>query len=278
LVFSIRKDTTFNAKLEQNLVDKFTHNRRNEDDPVHVSDLTSGCIRKSWYRRKFPEQDTVDTTTALHFLRGIASQYALTQLLNLERTEVPITSSDSEIVGHVDAMLREGSKDCVVEMKSTNSMSHYDIDDDTFKNYLRQIFYYLILTDLEKAYLIIKYEQHEMRFFKKDKEGNSHYIRERDHKPASIETWEIILTRDSIEHQKLKSEMMEAKSIFLESLQKSDVSMLPRLTGTPRFIKCRTCQFYQKCFQEDTQSTDAVNFGSKVSVLDQLVADVSAEV
>ena len=72
--------------------------------------------------------------------------------------------------------------------------------------------------------------------------------------------------------------MMEAKSIFLESLQKSDVSMLPRLTGTPRFIKCRTCQFYQKCFQEDTQSTDAVNFGSKVSVLDQLVADVSAEV
>lgn len=277
MVFSIRKDDTFNQRLQCNLTERFTSNRRSVNEAVHVSDLTSGCIRKAWFRRKYPNNDVIEIDTALHFLRGISSQYALTQLLKLDRIEVPIASKDGEIVGHVDAIIRDGNKDCIIEMKSTNSMAHFDLDHHTFREYLRQVLYYLVLSDLEKAYLVIKYEQHEQRFFKRDKEGNMHYIRERDHKPARLETWEIVLSKNSIERQKIEAEMMEAKALFLESLQTDNVAKLPRLTGASRFIKCRSCAYYQKCFNEFGQDQSAVDFASKVGILDQLTVDTTAD-
>jgi len=99
--------------------------------------------------------------------------------LQLDRIEVPIISKEQQIIGHVDAIFRErNNKDCIIEMKSTNSMAHFNLDHTAFKEYLRQILYYLVLSGLEKAYLVIKYEQHEQRFFKKDNEGSLHYIRE----------------------------------------------------------------------------------------------------
>lgn len=97
MVFSIKKDDTFNQRLQHNLTERFTSNCRSVNEAVHVSDLTSGCIRKAWFRRKYPDKDVIDIDTALHFFRGIASQYALTQLLKLDQVEVPIASKDGEI-------------------------------------------------------------------------------------------------------------------------------------------------------------------------------------
>jgi ASC-1-like (ASCH) protein len=41
MVFSIRKDDTFNQRLQHNLTERFTSNRRTMNEAVHVSDLTS---------------------------------------------------------------------------------------------------------------------------------------------------------------------------------------------------------------------------------------------
>jgi hypothetical protein len=146
MVFSIRKDDTFNPRLQHNLTERFTSNRRSVNEAVHVSDLISGSIRKAWFRRKYPDNDVINIDTTLHFLRGIASQ-----LLKLDRVEVPIASKDGEIVGHVDAIIRDGNKDCIIEMKSTNTIAHFDLDHYTFREYLRQVLYYLVLSDLEKT-------------------------------------------------------------------------------------------------------------------------------
>lgn len=277
MVFSIRKDETFNEKLQHNLTERFKRNRRSMNEAVHVSDITSGCIRKAWFRRKYPDDDTIDINTALHFLRGIAYQHALTLLLQLDSTEVPVESKDNELVGHIDAIIVEAGKECVVEMKSTNTIAHFDINHTTFKEYLRQALYYLVLSGLEKAYIIIKYEQQEQRFYKIDKHGYKHYIRERSHRPARLETWEIVLSKDSIERQKIEAEMMESKVLFLESLQSDNVAKLPRLTGPARYIKCRSCPYYDKCFNKSEQDQSAIEYASKVSILDQLTLNPSVD-
>lgn len=69
---------------------------------------------------------------------------------------------------------------------------------------------------------------------------------------------------EAIERQKIEAEMLEAKALFLESLQTDNVAKLPRLTGAPRFIKCRSCAYYQKCFNEFGQDQSAVDFADKV--------------
>lgn len=273
MVFSIKRDDSFNDKLQQNLTERFKRNRRSMSEAVHVSDITSGCIRKAWFRRKYPEENTVDINTALHFLRGIAYEHALTLLLQLDSTQVPVESADKELVGHIDAIVVENGKQCVVEIKSTNSMAHFDLQHTTFKEYMRQALYYLVISGLEKAYIIIKYEQHEQRFYKTDKQGSKHYIRERSHRPARLDTWEIILSKDSIERQKIHAEMMESKALFLESLQRDNVAKLPRLTGPARYIKCRSCSYYDKCFNKTEQDQSAVEYASKVDILDQLTID-----
>jgi hypothetical protein len=92
-----------------------------------------------------------------------------------------------------------------------------------------------------------------------------------------LETWEIVLSKDSIERQKIEAEMMEAKVLFLESLKSDNVAKLPRLTGPARYIKCRSCPYYDKCFNKSEQDQSAIEYVSKVGTLDRLILNLSAD-
>lgn len=55
IMFSITKDYAFAKQLTENLKKHYESNKRLEREPVHVSDLvSSSCIRKQYYHRKFP--------------------------------------------------------------------------------------------------------------------------------------------------------------------------------------------------------------------------------
>lgn len=265
--------------LKDNLREKYK-NRRRDNDVAHISDLIeSNCMRKAYYRRKIPEQDNIDDATLIHFLRGESSQYAITQLANFEDTEFEIATEDGTLTGHIDAVYKnEKGKLVVVELKDSNSMTRYDLDNDTFKSYETQLLYYLALSGIELGVICIKYNCQSMRWAKKDSGGSTWYEKQPDSRPPEIIAYDVVLTKDDPLRAKLLDELLERKSRFLLSLETNDVTMLPRLWGAPRFIKCPKCPYNSKCYQEDDQTKDAVDFGSKVSVIDQLVADVTAEI
>lgn len=241
--------------------------------------VEGNCIRKAYYRRVYPDEDAIDDVTLLHFLRGESSQYALTQLAEFDETEFEIETEDGTLTGHIDAVYQnDKGKLVAVEFKDSNSTTRYDICSYTFKSYETQLLYYMALSGIELGIICIKYNCNEMRWAKKDSDGSVWYEKLANSRPPEIVSYDVVLTKDDPLRHKLLEELQERKSRFLESLKANDVSMLPRLWGISRFIKCPSCPFYDRCYNIDTQRSDARDFASKVPVIDQICVDMATSV
>lgn len=257
--------------LKTNLREKYKNNRRS-NDVAHISDLLkSNCMRRAYYRRKYTGDDNLDDSTLINFIRGESAQYVITQLIDVEETEFEISTSDGSLVGHIDVIFKnEKGKLVAVEMKDSNSMTRHSIESDTFKSYETQLLYYLALSGIELGVIIIKYNCAEMRWSKKDSDGSTFYKKPFNSKPPEIVAYEVVLSKNDPLREKLVDELLERKARFLLSLETNNVTILPRLWGSQRFIKCPNCPFSQRCFQLDDENKSAIEFGSKPSVLDQL--------
>ena len=75
-MFSIKTDFEFINILKRNLAEKYKRKRRTVSERVHVSDiLPSSCLRRQYYSRTMPEEETIDDSQVHSFVRGEASQY-----------------------------------------------------------------------------------------------------------------------------------------------------------------------------------------------------------
>lgn len=241
--------------------------------------VEGNCIRKAYYRRVYPDEDVIDDVTLLHFLRGESSQYALTQLAEFDETEFEIETEDGTLTGHIDAVYKnDKGKLVAVEFKDSNSTTRHDICSYTFKSYETQLLYYMALSGIELGIICIKYNCNKMRWAKKDNDGSVWYEKLANSRPPEIVSYDVVLTKDDPLRNKLLEELLERKSRFLESLKANDVSMLPRLCGVSRFIKCPSCPFYDRCYNIDTHTSDARDFASKVQVIDQICVDMATSV
>ena len=86
MTIKIRRDEKFTKLLVENLRRRYEENKKSRigNAPIHVSDiLPSTCIRKQYYSRIFPEKDPIAEETLNHFIRGEASEFALTKLANI---------------------------------------------------------------------------------------------------------------------------------------------------------------------------------------------------
>lgn len=83
-MFSITKDNSFLKLLADNLRKRNEQNRRTKDEPIHVSDLiSSGCLRKHSYERKFSSQNTISEDTVFRFIRGESISMLYIDLANI---------------------------------------------------------------------------------------------------------------------------------------------------------------------------------------------------
>jgi CRISPR/Cas system-associated exonuclease Cas4 (RecB family) len=281
MVFSIKESDKFTEMLKSNLREKYDNkNRQRSETVAHISDLvTENCIRKSWYKRKFPDVDEPNDITLMHYLRGESAQYAISQLakFDVDQTEFSISNADGSLVGHMDAVYKNDKSDMIaVEIKDTNSLSrHHDdmLANDTMRAYVTQLLYYLVVSGLEHGTLCIKYNSNEMKWSRKDADNSNWYKKGSNSRPPEIVAFDVVLSSDDPLRRKLQNEVNERKRLLLDSIHFNDVSMLSRLNGTTRFIKCRYCPYYSKCFNEDGQKESAIIFGSKVSAIDQFTAE-----
>jgi len=261
----IRPDSEFTNLLKSNL--RLRYNSRKKDRiglaPIHVSDiLPSSCLRKQYYSRTFPDEDPVTDESIHHFVRGEASEFAITQLARIGVAQAELQMD--EIIAHPDIMDNAGQNKVIIELKDTISGKRLDINDYTFRSYLRQLLYYLTMTGIEKGVLSIRYNIRELKLLKKDESGE-YFFRPNNSKNPGIESWSINLPKDDILREILRNEMVLRKNIFLTALENHDVANLPRLTEPLKSIKCPNCPFYSKCY-EDMENQKALDIAQQTDI------------
>jgi hypothetical protein len=263
MAITIRKNSTFTDLLQKNLKSRYEDKRR-VNNIVHVSDIIpTTCIRKQYYSRKFPELDPLSNESVHHFVRGESSEFVITELASLGVAQATIEMDG--IVAHPDIMNEVES--VIVELKDTVNGKRLDITDSTFRAYLRQLLYYLVMTGIEKGIISVRYNIRELRWIKSDSEGNDYFFRPFNAKDVGIESWEIHLPATDVAREILKNEMVRRKNLFLKALEENDVSILPRL---PEFArkKCSWCPFYDKCMNKDNETDKAKEMAKEIDILD----------
>ena len=257
----VRRDDEFTNLLKLNLRSRYEQKRRSEDE-VHVSDIIpSSCIRKQYYSRRFPEVDTISDESIYHFIRGESSEFVITQLAKIGVSQANLEFDG--ILAHPDIM----SNDLVVELKDTLNFGRLNMTDEKFKSYLRQLLYYLVITDVERGIISIRYNTKELRWIKSDSKGD-YFLQPHDGKGPFIESWSVHLPRNDIVREILRNEMVRRKNLFRKALEHSDVSILPRLSQAKRNSKCPKCNFYDRCMNEDDETPDAHEMANELDIMD----------
>lgn len=165
----------------------------------------------------------------------------------------------------------------VVELKDSARLSkRLEIEDDQFKSYLYQALSYLVMTDIENAIIAIKYFVPELIWQKRDSKGNNHYIKPHDGRPPEIQSWGVFMSMDDPLREGICSQMLERRRILQRALGEDDVSFLPRLIGKAKYIRCRKCPFYQRCYG-DPESEYAMQMAREPNVLDQLAVEIASD-
>src|SRR6187200_867766 len=268
----IQKNPEFTNLLQKNLMSKHEEKRR-RDNTVHVSDIIpTTCMRKQYYSRKFPDMDPLSNESVHHFVRGESSEFIITQLADLGVAQANIEMDG--ILAHPDIMSSKGDdhgvssgNGVIVELKDTVNGRHLDFYDDTFRSYLRQLLYYLVMTNIEKGIISIRYNIKELIWIKSDSEGD-YFFRSYNAKDVGIESWQVLLPSSDIARQILKNEMVRRKNLFLKALEENDVSILPRLIDDAKRNKCPHCPFYDKCINQDSETNEAKEMAKEIDLLD----------
>jgi hypothetical protein len=264
MTITIRKSPEFTDLLQKNLNKRYEERRRLGDSSIHVSDiLPTNCIRKQYYSRKFPEIDPISNESVHHFVRGEASEFVITNLANMGVAQAELEMDG--LIAHPDIMSDEKAE--IVELKDTVNGRRLDFYDSTFRSYLRQLLYYMVMTGIEKGIISIRYNIKELRWIKSDSEGD-YFFRPFNAKDVGIESWEVFLPSHDIARQILKNEMVRRKNLFLKAWEESDVSILPRLIDDAKRSKCPHCPFYDKCINQDSETNGAKEMAKEIDLLD----------
>jgi CRISPR/Cas system-associated exonuclease Cas4 (RecB family) len=263
----IRPDLEFTDLLKNNLRSRYNDRKKDRIGlaPIHVSDiLPSSCIRKQYYSRVYPDEDSITDESIHHFVRGESSEFAITQLAKIGVAQTELQMDD--IVAHPDIMDNTDGKKIIIELKDTVSGKRLDINDYTFRSYLRQLLYYLVMTGIEKGIISIRYNIKELRLIRKDETGE-YFFRPNNAKLPGVESWSVNLPRDDITREILRNEMVLRKKILVNALDNHDVTILPRLIEPLKSSKCPNCPFYRRCY-DDMENERARDIAQQIDIFD----------
>jgi len=263
----IRPDLEFTDLLKNNLRSRYNDRKKDRIGlaPIHVSDiLPSSCIRKQYYSRVYPDEDSITDESIHHFVRGESSEFAITQLAKIGVAQTELQMDD--IVAHPDIMDNTDGKKIIIELKDTVAGKRLDINDYTFRSYLRQLLYYLIMTGIEKGIISIRYNIRELRLIRKDETGE-YFFRPNNAKLPGVESWSVNLPRDDITREILRNEMVLRKKILVNALENHDVAILPRLIEPLKSSKCPNCPFYRRCY-DDMENERARDIAQQIDIFD----------
>jgi CRISPR/Cas system-associated exonuclease Cas4 (RecB family) len=272
VVFSIVRDRSFNDRLIHNLKKRYLDKKRSVTSPIHVSDLIGSCTRKQAYTRIAQEED-LDDISVHNFVRGELAEKIILDLADIDARQISVSMDG--ITGHIDGVMDGDKGPVAIELKDSASFIRLGPNDDLFRQYLKQLLAYMCMSDyIENGILSIRYNVRPMEWLKRDSDKNDFFRRKYDADSVGTESWAVYLSKDDILRNQLRQELLEKRDRFLASINSNDVSLLPRLRGRDKIIKCKSCSYHNTCWNIDAESDEAIKFGMQISPLDKMLIDV----
>lgn len=240
---------------------KYETNKR-VDTVTHVSDILPPptCIRRAYYGRMYPEENEINIDSVNHFLRGQATEFAITKLADAGVAQLDVTFSNT-VKGHPDI----ANDQTIYELKDTTSLDRLSFDDHQFRSYLRQLLYYMIMTKREKGIISIKYNTPQLIFQRRTAEGEL-YLKPYGSR-VGIEAWDIYLAIDDPIRKELEEEIKTRENLFQDALKTKSPIDLPRLPQEFVKGKCNYCPYKKRC-DKDEESIKAEELRIKTDLLD----------
>ena len=273
----ISKDSTFINLLRSNLKEHYNSHRRNIDDKIHVSDILWGsCLRKAYYARVIEDYEFTDDDID-NFVRGESSEHVLVDLADIGIGQHELFFED-DLIARPDLLSvspsdsneqqqqRQQPKNLIVEFKDTKSFERLTPENPKFKGYLRQLLYYLIISGFDAGVLCIRYASNrKLQWIKRDEKGDYFFSplinnETGENKLPELETWTVILEKDSDVRELLKDEIRMRDSILRAELNSKTPVELPKVAEE---WKCIRCPFLKNCNPLTIEKQD-----SKKDILD----------
>jgi hypothetical protein len=273
----ISKDSTFINLLRSNLKEHYNSHRRNIDDKIHVSDILWGsCLRKAYYARVIEDYEFTDDDID-NFVRGESSEHVLVDLADIGVGQHELFFED-DLIARPDLLSvspsdsneqqqqQQQPKNLIVEFKDTKSFERLTPENPKFKGYLRQLLYYLIISGFDAGVLCIRYASNrKLQWIKRDEKGDYFFSplvnnETGENKLPELETWTVILEKDSDIRELLKDEIRMRVSILRSALNSKSPMELPKVAEE---WKCIRCPFLKNCNPLTIEKKD-----SKKDILD----------
>lgn len=273
----ISKDSTFINILRSNLKEHYNSHRRNIDDKIHVSDILWGsCLRKAYYARVIKDYEFTDDDID-NFVRGESSEHVLVDLADIGVGQHELFFED-DLIARPDLLSvspsdsneqqqqQQQPKNLIVEFKDTKSFERLTPENPKFKGYLRQLLYYLIISGFDAGVLCIRYASNrKLQWIKRDEKGDYFFSplvnnETGENKLPELETWTVILEKDSEIRELLKDEIRMRVSILRAALNSKNPLELPKVAEE---WKCIRCPFLKNCNPLTIEKKD-----SKKDILD----------
>ncbi len=271
----ISKDSTFINMLRSNLKEHYNSHRRSIDDKIHVSDILWGsCLRKAYYARVIKDYEFTDDDID-NFVRGESSEHVLVDLADIGVGQHELFFED-DLIARPDLLSispsdsngqqKQQPKNLIVEFKDTKSFERLTPENPKFKGYLRQLLYYLIISGFDAGVLCIRYASNrKLQWIKRDEKGDYFFSplinnETGENKLPELETWTVILEKDSEIRELLKDEIRLRVSILRAALGSKNPLELPKVAEE---WKCIRCPFLKNCNPITIEKQD-----SKKDILD----------
>ena len=267
----ISKDSTFINLLRSNLKEHYNSHRRNIDDKIHVSDILWGsCLRKAYYARVIEDYEFTDDDID-NFVRGESSEHVLVDLADIGVGQHELFFED-DLIARPDLLSvspsdsneqqqqQQQPKNLIVEFKDTKSFERLTPENPKFKGYLRQLLYYLIISGFDAGVLCIRYASNrKLQWIKRDEKGDYFFSplvnnETGENKLPELETWTVILEKDSDIRELLKDEIRMRVSILRAALNSKSPMELPKVAEE---WKCIRCPFLKNCNPLTIEKKDA---------------------
>jgi len=197
----------------------------------------------------------------MNFDHGLNSETVLVQIMESQKdegvsTEYQYDINFSGISGHPDYI--EG--DWVFELKSINKFKPLILSDSSIAGYIKQVTYYMILMNIEKGRVIVKYN---MPFFPEldhyDEIDGLPLYKLRFHKDVGqfpYFTFRVDIPLDAPIRQKVKDGLL---NVLKPMYKEGDISKFPRLDGCldGSNWKCaKYCKVRDKCLELSDEQYD----------------------
>lgn len=263
----VKVDEDYLRHLDRKIRDYFEKKQRERvaDGKIHISDLTY-CMRKAIISRKWPEKVKLNILDYTTFMDGLGSEKMLVEVLTdgLDAVAAQKTSYQEDIAfddfsAHPDFIDEER---IVFEFKTSGTIQHLVLSNDSLKSYVRQTVYYMILLGIKKGRVLVRYKRNDFPEYvcrddltcleiaddkHKFKGDNQPLYKLRFHKDTGqfpFFSAAVELELDDPVRKKVTDSLIK---IIKPIYKANDVEQIPRLENYPMNWKCNYCNVKEVC-------------------------------